>query len=108
MNDSTSGKNSLLISTTKLAEDDTDMKEFLEIEKKSSQTPHSSTADRVKGKYKSLLSSRLHEEHMNNTKDVLGDSLFAGKIAEELVEDSPNRALEPRMLKSVGRLSSAK
>ncbi len=110
MNDSysTVGKSSLLINNTKLAEDDTDMKEFLEIEKKSNQTPHGANRDSSKSKHKSLLSSRLIEEHMNNTKDVISDSLFAGKITEEKIEESPNINDKPKMLRTVGRLASAK
>ena len=65
----------------KLIQDQGDISEFLEIEKMSNADPN----DKVKGKYRSLLSKRLHEEFVNNTKDVANDSLFAGKIAEDLL-----------------------
>lgn len=92
---------SVLSSKVRLGEDDTDMKEFLDLEKMSG----NGDISEVNRSRTNLLSKRLHDQFQTTTEKVLNDSLFDPDVSRQLITDSPKRRI--RRLKSEERMKTS-
>lgn len=91
-------KHDMSMSKVKLTEDDTDMKEFLEMEKMSGNGDVSEI-----NKKNNLLSKRVHNDFSMNASKMMNDSLFDPDLTMQLDKGSPKKKTVSRM-KSVGRV----